>query len=989
LRIAFYHKQNIMIKKQLFRFLVIAIVLCSSLATYAYRYEYQTYNNDPTKAMIYTLPNGLKVYMSINKDKPRLQTLIAVRVGGKNDPAETTGLAHYFEHLMFKGTHQFGTQNYAAEKPMLDQIEQLFETYRVTGDSLQRAQIYHQIDSISYQASLIAIPNEYDKLMATIGSEGSNAYTSQDETCYVEDIPSNQIENWAKIQADRFMHPVLRGFHTELETIYEEKNMSLTQDEEKVIDAMWNSLYPHHPYGTQTVLGSQTHLKNPSITNIKKYHEQWYVPNNMAIMLSGDFDPDNAIDIISKYFGEMKPNANLPKLNFADEAPITQPITREVKGLNTEFCVLAWRLPEGKNPDNTVMNIISEILDNGKCGLIDLNIFQQQRALGCYAFAYNLADKGAFVMGGVPNEGQSLDEVKQLLLEQVQKLRNGEFDESLVQAVITNKLSGEQARLENNVERTTMFTESFINGDDWGNTVAEYQHRNAITKAEVVAIANKYLRDDNFVVINKTQGTDNTELKIAKPQITPIATNRDSQSQFVVDIQNTKVEPIEPHFVNFDTDLTRTTAKDGKIDVLYTQNTSNELFDLTFVYDYGVNAVRALKLASTDYLYLLGTPDMTAEQINTQFYALGCHFGISADERRTSVSLSGLAKNMEPALKLMEHVLSTAVPDQDVWSDYAERSIKDMNDAKLSQNSCFNRLRNYLRYGGADNNPLLQTSYKPDELQKLDPKEITDAIKDFKNYKHRVIYYGPMSQTEFISVLDKAHQTATTFAETPVNKVYELATTPESVIYIAPYDAKQLYMAMYSNRGEKFDAKVEPLRTLYNEYFDGNMNSIVFQEMRESRSLAYGAGAGMRLLSQRFDCPYTYTTNIATQNDKLIDATNAFALIINDMPESQAAFEIAKNSLDARLRTKRTIKDDIAWAWIGCEDRNIDHDIDADLFALLPSLTLQNVIDYQKANVKNRTYSYGILGKIEDLDLDSLKQFGRIVILSLDDIFGY
>ena len=230
--------------------------------------------------------------MSVMKEQPRIQTAIAVRVGGKNDPAETTGLAHYFEHLMFKGTEKFGTSDYAAEKPMLDEIERLFEVYRKTTDEAERAAIYHRIDSISYEASKIAIPNEYDKLMAAIGANGTNAFTSQDMTVYVEDIPSNQIDNWAKIQADRFRNPVIRGFHTELETIYEEKNMSLTQDGRKIWEAMDAALFPNHPYGTQTVLGTQESLKNPSITNVKNYHKTYYVPNNMAVCVSGDFDPD-------------------------------------------------------------------------------------------------------------------------------------------------------------------------------------------------------------------------------------------------------------------------------------------------------------------------------------------------------------------------------------------------------------------------------------------------------------------------------------------------------------------------------------------------------------------------------------------------------------------------------------------------------------------------------------------------------------------------
>ena len=290
--------------------------------------KYETVKNDPLKTKIYTLDNGLKVYMSVNKEEPRIQTYIAVKVGGKNDPSETTGLAHYFEHLMFKGTPHFGTTDYEAEKPLLDEIERLFEVYRKTTDPAEREALYHQIDSISYEASKISIPNEYDKLMAMIGANGTNAWTSHDETVYTEDIPSNQIDNWARIQADRFRNTVIRGFHTELETIYEEKNMSLTQDSRKLWEALDAALFPHHPYGTQTVLGTQEHLKNPSITNVKKYHDQYYVPNNIAICVAGDFNPKEMVAAIEKYFGDWKPNPDIPVLHFEKEAPITAPIVR-------------------------------------------------------------------------------------------------------------------------------------------------------------------------------------------------------------------------------------------------------------------------------------------------------------------------------------------------------------------------------------------------------------------------------------------------------------------------------------------------------------------------------------------------------------------------------------------------------------------------------------------------------------------------------------
>ncbi|MDL2222375.1 insulinase family protein, partial [Parabacteroides sp. OttesenSCG-928-N08] len=420
-------------------------------------YSYESVPNDPMKSRIYTLDNGLKVYMTVNKETPRIQTYIAVRVGGKNDPAETTGLAHYFEHLMFKGTKQFGTQDYEKEKPLLDEIERLFEVYRKTTDEAERKAIYAQIDSVSYEASKLSIPNEYDKLMSAIGANGTNAYTGFDMTVYIEDIPSNQIDNWAKIQADRFENNVIRGFHTELETVYEEKNMSLTSDGRKMNEAMLAALFPDHPYGSQTVLGTQEHLKNPSIINIKNYHKIWYVPNNMAICLSGDFDPEQMIQTIDKYFGHMQPNNDLPKLPIVHESPVKEPVVKEVLGLDAENVSLGWRLPGRNTEDYDVLSLISNVMYNGKAGLIDQNITQQQRLLSSYAYTNGMADYSLFMMNGRPKTGQTLEEVKDILLAEVEKLKRGEFSEDLLEATINNLKLNEMASLEHNSARANMF----------------------------------------------------------------------------------------------------------------------------------------------------------------------------------------------------------------------------------------------------------------------------------------------------------------------------------------------------------------------------------------------------------------------------------------------------------------------------------------------------------------------------------------------------
>src|SRR5574344_671836 len=268
------------------------------------------------QARIYTLDNGLKVYLSVNTEKPRIQTYIAVRTGSRNDPAETTGLAHYLEHLMFKGTTHFGSSDLKKEAPLLDSIQNRFEVYRTITDPAKRKAYYHQIDSISQVAAKYNIPNEYDKLMASLGSEGSNAYTSNDVTCYIENIPSNEVDNWATVQGDRFQNMVIRGFHTELEAVYEEKNIGMAQDNRKLFEALFAKLFPSHPYGTQSTIGTQEHLKNPSITNIKNYFNRYYCPNNVAICLAGDLDFDATMDVIERYFGEWKPNENLSRPEF-------------------------------------------------------------------------------------------------------------------------------------------------------------------------------------------------------------------------------------------------------------------------------------------------------------------------------------------------------------------------------------------------------------------------------------------------------------------------------------------------------------------------------------------------------------------------------------------------------------------------------------------------------------------------------------------------
>lgn len=967
--------------KRIFYVLFLA-VLGTLLASCNTSRDYESVPGDPLNARIYTLDNGLKVYLTVNPEKPRIQTYIAVRVGGKNDPAETTGLAHYFEHLMFKGTEEFGTQNYAQEKPMLDEIENLFEVYRKTTDEGERAALYKKIDSISYEASKLAIPNEYDKLMSAIGANGTNAYTGNDMTVYVEDIPSNEVENWAKIQADRFQHNVIRGFHTELETVYEEKNMSLTRDNRKVYEQIMAALFPNHPYGTQTVLGTQEHLKNPSITNIKNYYKEWYVPNNMAICMSGDFNPDEVIATIKQYFGGMQPNPNLPKLNFQPEPALEQPVVKEVLGLEAANVALAWRFPGASSPDAELLELVGQILYNGKAGLIDLDINQQQKLLSAYAYPSMMSDYSMFMMNARPKQGQTLEEAKDILLAEVEKLKKGEFDESLIEATVNNYKRYQQSLMESNRSRADQFVDAFINGIEWKDKVASLDKMSKVTKQQIVDFANANFKD-NYAVVYKREGKDPNEKKMSKPAITPIFMNRDTSSAFLREIQASQVKPIEPVFLDYAKDMGQTTAKSG-IPVLYKQNTTNDLFTIMYVFDMGTCQDKALGTA-VQYLDYLGTSKMTPEQIKQEFYKLACDYFVSPGTERVFVGISGLSENMGKAMELFESLLADAQPAPEVLENMKADILKSRQNAKLNQSANFSRLTQYAQFG--PNSPA-RNILSAKELQELKPEDLLSRTNDLNNYAHKILYYGPMTMEEVVAVINDKHQVPEQLTPVPDNKCFVPQLTPTNKVLIAPYDAKQIYMASISNRGEKFNPSIYPVLSMYNEYFGGGMNAIVFQEMREARGLAYSAGAG---LSQpgKLDKPYIFNTFIACQNDKMIDALAAFDEIINDMPESENAFKLAKDALLTRLRTQRITKSDVLWSYLSAQDLGLTTDRRKELFEKAQTMTLEDVKKFQEEWIKGRTYTYCILGDEKELDLKGLQKYGPITRLTREEIFGY
>lgn len=963
--------------------IMVALLLTgAATAMQAKDYKYQTVKGDPTGTRIYTLDNGLRVYLSVNKETPRIHTYVAVKTGSRNDPAETTGLAHYLEHLMFKGTKQFGTTDAEKEAPLLKDIEERYEKYRTLTDPGQRKKAYHGIDSVSQLAAKYFIPNEYDKLMSSIGAEKTNAYTSNDVTCYTEDIPANEVDNWAKIQADRFQNMVIRGFHTELEAVYEEYNIGLTRDGNKEWEALSKLLMPTHPYGTQTTIGTQEHLKNPSIVNIKNYFNRYYVPNNVAICMAGDMDPEKAIATIDKYFGSWKRSDALSFPQFPKQKPLTAPKDTTVMGPEAENIVLAWGFDGGQSLQSDTLDVIANILSNGKAGLMDINLSQKMKYLGGEAFAMSLAEYGLMGMSASPKEGQSLDEVKKLVLGEVENLKKGNFPDELLPAVINNMKLEYYHALEKNQDVADQFVDAFIKGREWQTVVGRLDRISKMTKAQIVAFANKYL-NNNYALVYKRQGEDTTQKKIDKPQITPIPSNRDLQSDFVKEIIASKTTPIEPRFVDFNKDLVKTKTKKG-LPVLYVPNKQSGLFTLSFRYDFGLEADKRLPIA-VDYLEYLGTNKLSPEQVKQRFYQLACDYSISAGTDNLNVTISGLNENMPKALWLVEHLLANAKVDKEAYMELVELVKKSRKDNRSNQNANFGALAAYGIYGPYNK---VRNVMSNAELDKTNPQTLLNLLKGLRNYKHEVLYCGQSTPEALVKTIDEGHVIGKTLANVPQGKRYTEMQTKENEVWMAPYEAKNIYMMLYNNSGKGWNVEQQPMVYLFNEYFGTGMNGIVFQELRETRGLAYNASARYTTPS-RVGGTESLQANIISQNDKMMDCVKAFNSIIDEMPQSDKAFELAKQASMKRIATERTTKFGIINAYLQARRLGLDFDIKERIYNALPKITLKEMVEFEKQAMAKKPLRYLILGDEKNLDMKGLEKIGKIKKVTTQEIFGY
>jgi predicted Zn-dependent peptidase len=404
---------------------------------------------------------------------------------------------------------------------------------------------------------------------------------------------------------------------------------------------------------------------------------------------------------------------------------------------------------------------------------------------------------------------------------------------------------------------------------------------------------------------------------------------------------------------------------------------------MSYVLDMGTDHNKKLKIA-VDYLKFLGTKNMSASQKLEEFYKLGCDLSVNTNSKSTKVTLTGLSSNYKASLSLLENILSNAVGDEFALESLKSTYEKQKSDAKLNkQTILFTAMTNYARYG---ENSSFTNKLSSSEIKEVTSKELLDIIHSLTSNEHRVLYYGPERIEDIKNLISENHNISNLKAIKKTNLNIEREMNSNQ-IYVVDYDMKQAEIIMYA-RGAKLNKKKYPIIKFHNEYFGGGMSSIVFQDLRESKALAYSVYSTYTIPKTMDDSHFQFSY-IGTQSDKLSEALEGMLGLLTQMPEATANFENAKEAVLQKIKTERITKQKVIDYYEASSKINIDYDQRKDLYEKVSSFSMEDLREFHNSHVQNDSYTYMVLGSLEELDMDVLRTYGDVNVLTLEDVFGY
>ena len=933
--------------------------------------------NAQLKVKTTTLDNGLKVVMCEEHSAPKVFGAVYVHAGSKNDPLDATGMAHYFEHIMFKGTDKIGTINWEAEKVFLDSIDIMYDKLHETTDVEARAAIQKKINELSIASTEYAIPNEVDVILTKMGGTGLNAGTAYDQTMYFNAFPSNQIEKWMDVYVERFRNPVFRLFQSELETVYEEKNMYGDGPINAFQERMFKEVFGDHPYG-RPVIGLTEHLKNPQTSKMHEFFNTYYVANNMTLILVGDINIEEIEPIIAEKFGVWR-SGEIPAQPKFTVPTFNGPTIKKVRMTPIKVGVLAWRGVKVSDPDYLPLSIACEIFSNGETGIMDKDMLDG-KIMMAMLLPLSLEDHGANIIIYVPQIiGQSHEEAEDIIFESVNKLKNGEFSDDLFEAIRTKILKERVQSTEGIAALSSLFLELEERNMTYDDYLAETERIKNITKDEIIAIANQYFSND-YLSVRSKMGFPAKD-KVDKPNWKPIeAKNTDAKSDFAKMIEAEEVKEVTPQVIEFGKDVEITKVNDCYT-MYSTKNPYNDIFNLTISYNYGTLDNPDLERAIS-YWSLLGTDKMTFEEFNLELQKLGASISLNAYQSTNTVNIEGFEKDFDRIMALCEDVLYNPANDENKIKIIADAEKMDEQTLKEDASEWAQALRQYALYG--DKSYYLgKTPLK--KWKKRTGDELLNEVKKAHYYSGDIYFSGNIDNQDVIKTLEKYDIVKNNVVKT-TKKVKVENNFTDNQVFIAhnkKFRQSNIYMHVPS---VTLNEKDQAVSQVFNKYFGTDMYSIVFQEIREFRSLGYTAYGYFTydVLNRKPGYLFTF---LGTQSVKTNEGIDALRGLITDMPERLEKFNASKDALIMSRASNYVGFRDIPESVCTWVEQGYDHDPRLGVTEIIRNTEYKDVYDFYKRNVADRPIIIMMSGNKKQIDVKALEKYGTIKELKYKEIF--
>ena len=945
-------------------------------------YQSQAEDLNALKVKEYRLENGLTVWLNEDHSQPKVFGAVVVKAGAKDCP--DTGIAHYFEHMMFKGTDRIGTLDYESEKVLLDSIAMKYDELAMTEDTAARARLQKEINELSIRSSEYVIPNEFNRLINRFGGSGLNAATSYDATIYFNTFSPQYMVQWAEINSERLINPVFRLFQSELETVYEEKNMYGDFIGGQVMDTLMARYFGPHPYA-YPIIGSTKNLKNPRLTEMHKFFEDYYVASNMALILSGDFDAQQVMPILEKAFSRIR-SGNAPKQEKVMLPPFNGRETMKVK-FPIPFIKamgLGFRGVSANHEDQVALNIAVNLLNNANgTGYLD-KLMVEHKLMGALAINESMNEAGILAVAITPKLLiQSYSSAEKMVWDEINRVKNGDFSDEMFNSLKLEQKRQYASSLENIDSRATIMMNLFSQGKSWNDYLNEVARIESITKEDVVRVAQKYF-SNNYLCVTKSTGKYPKD-NLPKPAFSPVVPrNADASSSYAKQLEKIPEQQVAPRIIDFEKDVK--TSKLTPLVTLYTTpNPLNDIFTLNI--SYGIGALEQPELMQlTNYLQLLGTESLSFEQFRSRLQSIGSTLAFDVTPDAFVMKVTGFDNHIDETMKLVGDFIRHAKAD-----DKKLRQIVD--DAKVSEKAFFksgdnvaSALLEQVKYG--DQSRYLR-KLSLSQIKKLKGKDMLAIYDKVRSVQCDLHYCGTLPVEKVIGTI-RQHlplERTTVASNSPYYRELKQYDRP-TVFFIDMPDMAQSIVYGYV-KGDPVDDKASRHASrLFSVYFGGDMSSLMFQEIREFRSFAYRTSGRYQLPNHAHKgTAGSFTAMLSTQSDKTLDALGVLDSLIREMPLKPERVEAVKQTLVNRINNDyppfRNLSEKVASARM----EGFDRDPAEEFLRDIATMDMQDISRFYREQISGRPVVYVIAGNRKHIDMKKLAEYGTIIKVKKKDIY--